>query len=247
MKRHACLTTIVSGAALLCAGGAAAAGSADDIGDLLTKIGKMSATPTQENYSRELQKSVNAAAVLSIAKSCAQQRGATAPATFTLVGVIRIDGTLNAPFPVPDTVFGACVANNIAATRFPLPPGDGHGWPVAIQFDAKSGKVIYVAGDKQTAMPRYSWSAQWVHTPLPAQPANVSKKCTASVWLSLDKNGRVKSAELGDSECPAAFNAALVDATRQWLGMSKQNAATRDAVDLRVSFTVSPGGMRVVP
>lgn len=245
MKRHACLTTIVSGAALLCAGGAAAAGSADDIGDLLTKIGKMSATPTQENYSRELQKSVNAAAVLSIAKSCAQQRGATAPATFTLVGVIRIDGTLTSPIPMPDTAFTTCVANGIGATHFPLPPGDGHGWPVAMQFDTKTGKAIYVAGDRQVGMPRYSSTIQWVHTPLPALPTSLRRRCTASVWLSLDKDNRVTSAELGDSECPAGFNTALVDAMRQWLGTSRQKSATEDAKDVRVTFVVSADGMRV--
>ncbi len=247
MKRHTCVMTIVANAALLWVAGATAAQPADDIGDLLTKIGSVSGTPTQENYSRELQKSVNEAAVQAVARSCAEQRGKAMPATFTLVGVIRIDGTLNTPLPVPDTAFGACVASNISATHFPLPPGDGHGWPVAIQFDAKTGKAIYVAGDKQPAMPKYSWSAKWVHTPLPALPAKLSKRCTANIWLSLDKSGRVKSAELGDSECPTAFNAAAVDATSQWLGISKEKAATGETVDLRVSFVESPGGMRVTP
>lgn len=245
MKRHASLLTSVAGAALLWAGVAAAAGSTDEIGDLLTKIGSASLTPTQESYSHELKKSVNAAAVLSVARSCAKQRGAAAPATFTLAGVIRIDGTMNAPFPVPETAFGTCVAGNIAATQFPLPPGDGHGWPVAMQFDAKTGKVIYVAGDKQAGVPRYSPTIQWLHTPLPASPTDLRRRCSASVWLSLDKDDRVTSAELGDSECPAPFNAALVDATRQWLGTSRQKAATEEAKDVRVSFVVSADGIRV--
>jgi hypothetical protein len=245
MKRQACLMMSAAATALLWVSGAAAARPADEIGELLTKIGSVSATPTQENYSRELQKSVNEAAVLSIARSCAQQRGEAAPATFTLVGVIRIDGALNAPLPMPDNAFGACVASNISATHFPLPPGDGHGWPVAIQFDAKTGKAIYVAGDKQAAMPRYSSTTQWVHTPLPAMPTKLTKKCTASVWISVDRNGRVKSAEPGDSDCPAAFNAATVDATRQWLGIDKRKAGSDEAMDLRVSFALSASGMRV--
>ncbi|MBS0438690.1 MAG: hypothetical protein JSS33_04710 [Proteobacteria bacterium] len=247
MNRHACLTTLVSGAALLCANGAGAAGTADNISDLLTKIGSVSATPTQAEYSRELQKSVNQAAVLAVARDCAQTKGAKAPATFTLVGMMRIDGTLTSTFAAPDNAFGTCMASNMTDTHFPLPPGDGHGWPVAIQFDAKTGKAIYVAGDKQSAMPKYSWSANWVHTPLPALPAHLSKRCTVGVWLSLGKNGRVKSAELGDSECPEAFNAAVVDAASQWLGMSKEKAATRDSMDLKVSFTAGPVDMRVAP
>ncbi|MBS0557640.1 MAG: hypothetical protein JSR27_09545 [Proteobacteria bacterium] len=247
MKAPVCLLAIVSSAAMLWAHGAVAAGTADNISDLLTKIGSVSATPTQAEYSRELQKSVNQAAVLAVARDCAQQKGAKMPATFTLVGMMRIDGTLNAPFPAPDNAFGTCVASNIIATHFPLPPGEGKGWPVAIQFDAKTGKAIYVAGDKQSAMPRYSWSAQWVHTPLPPLPPHLTKRCTASVWLSLDKSGRVKSAELGDSECPAAFNTAVVDAAGQWLGMSKEKAATRDSMDLKVSFTAGPVDMRVAP
>ena len=247
MNRHACLMTLVSGAALLCADGAAAAGAADNISDLLTKIGSVSATPTQAEYSRELQKSVNQAAVLAVARDCAQTKGAKAPATFTLVGMMRIDGTLTSTFAAPDNAFGTCMASNMTDTHFPLPPGAGHGWPVAIQFDAKTGKAIYVAGDKQSAMPKYSWSAQWVHTPLPALPAHLSKRCTASVWLTLDKNGRVKTAELGDSECPAAFNSAVVDAASQWLGMSKEKATTRDSMDLKISFTAGPVDMRVAP
>jgi len=67
----------------------------------------------------------------------------------------------------------------------------------------------------------------------------------ASVWLSLDKDDRVTSAELGDSECPAAFNAALIEDTRQWLGTSRQKATTEDAKDVRVSFAVSADGIRV--
>lgn len=245
MKRHASLLTSVAGAALLWVGVAAAAGSTDEIGDLLTKIGSTSVTSTQESYSRELKKSVNAAAVLSVAQGCAKQRGATALATFTLVGVVRIDGALTSPIPMPDTAFAACVAGGIGATHFPLPPGDGHGWPVAMQFDAKTGKVIYVAGDKQAGMPRYSSTMQWLHTPLPAWPTDLRRRCTANVWLSLDKDDRVTSAELGNSECPAAFNAALVDATRQWLGTSRQKATTEDAKDVRVSFVVSADGIRV--
>lgn len=245
MKRHARLLTNVAGAASLWVGVAAAAGSTDEIGDLLTKIGSTSITPTQESYSRELKKSVNAAAVLSAARNCAKQRGAAASATFTLAGVIRIDGTMNAPFPMPETAFGTCVASNIVTTLFPLPPGDGHGWPVAMQFDAKTGKVIYVAGDKQAGVPRYTSTIQWLHTPLPAAPKDLRRRCTASVWLSLDKDDRVTSAELGDSECPAAFNAALVDATRQWLGTSRQKATSEDAKDVRVSFVVSADGIRV--
>jgi hypothetical protein len=245
MNRHACLMTLVSGAALLCADGAAAAGAADNISDLLTKIGSTSVTPTQESYSRELKKSVNAAAVLSVARSCAKQRGAAEPATFTLVGMVRIDGALSSPVPMPDTAFGACVAGGIGASHFPLPPGDGHGWPVAMQFDAKTGKVIYVAGDKQSGVPRFTSTIQWLHTPLPAAPPDLRRRCTASIWLSLDKDDRATSAELGDSECPAAFNAALVDATRQWLGTSRQKAATGEAKDVRVSFVVSADGIRV--
>ncbi len=245
MKRHASLMTSVAGAALLWVGVAAAAGSTDEIGDLLTKIGSTSVTPTQESYSRELKKSVNAAAVLSVARSCAKQRGASEPATFTLVGMVRIDGTLTSPVPMPDTAFGACVAAGIGASHFPLPPGDGHGWPVAIQFDARTGKAIYVAGDKQPGVPRYTSTIQWLHTPLPASPPDLRRRCTASIWLSLDKDDRATAAELGDSECPAAFNAALVDATRQWLGTSRQKAATGEAKDVRVSFVVSADGIRV--
>jgi hypothetical protein len=245
MKRHASLLTSVGGAVLLWVGVAVAAGSTNEIGDLLTKIGSTSITPTQESYSRELKKSVNAAAVLSVARSCAKQRGAAAPETFTLAGVIRVDGIMNASFPMPETAFGTCVAGNIAATHFPLPPGDGHGWPVAIQFDTRTGKAIYVAGDKQAGVPRYTSTIQWLHTPLPAAPTELKRRCTATVWLSLDKDDRVTSAELGNSECPAAFNAALVDATRQWLGTSRQKATTEDAKDVRASFVVSADGIRV--
>jgi hypothetical protein len=152
---------------------------------------------------------------------------------------------MNASFPMPETAFGTCVAGNIAATHFPLPPGDGHGWPVAIQFDTRTGKAIYVAGDKQAGVPRYTSTIQWLHTPLPAAPTELKRRCTATVWLSLDKDDRVTSAELGNSECPAAFNAALVDATRQWLGTSRQKATTEDAKDVRASFVVSADGIRV--
>ena len=94
MKRHASLLTSVASAALLGMGVAAAAGSTDEIGDLLTKIGSTSVTPTQDSYSRELKKSVNAAAVLAVARSCAKQRGAAAPATFTLAGLVVLAAAL---------------------------------------------------------------------------------------------------------------------------------------------------------
>lgn len=245
MKRQACLTTSFAAAALLLVSGASAARAADGLGELLTKIDAVRETPVQENYSRELQKSVNSAAVAAVAQACAPQaRGATVR-TFSMLGMIRIDGVLNDPTPIPDNAYTQCVANNISATHFPLPPGEGRGWPVAIQFDAKTGKAQYVAGDKQPTVPRYASTLHWVHTPLPPVPSGSIKKCAASVWLSIAPDGRVKSAEAGDSDCPAVFMTTALDATRQWIGFDKQAKSSDDATDLRVNFTVYPAGIRV--
>lgn len=245
MKAQACLVASTAAVMALWMGGVSMAQAADNFGAIVTKIDAARDTTVQENYSREIQKSVNAAAVAAVAQACAPQaRGATVR-TFSMLGIIRIDGVLNDPTPLPDNAYTQCVANNISATHFPLPPGDGHGWPVAIQFDAKTGKALYVAGDKQPTVPRYASTLHWVHTPMPPVPSGSFKKCAASVWLSVASDGRVKSAEAGDSDCPAVFMSTALDATRQWVGFDKQAKPSDDATDLRVNFAVYPSGIRV--
>lgn len=243
MNRNSIHVLLVILAGTLAAPAARAASST--IGELLAKIDAAAPTAVQQSYSRELHKSVNSAAVRAMAQDCAQQRSPGRASTFSMLGVVRIDGVLSSPIPMPVNAFTACVAASIGSTHFPLPPGDGKGWPVAIQFETATGKVAYVAGDALPAMPRYSNSPHWVHTPLPPMPEKLARRCSASLWLNLDTDGRVNSAEQGDSECPAAFNASALEAARQWMGMDKQKKADDAPMDVRITFVLSPGGMRV--
>ena len=249
MKLHTWLMAGVAGTVLLGASAAAAGQSADVLGVLVARIKKASVMPDQSRYSHEIQKSVNSAAIQDMARTCAQSHPGLRAQTFTLLGIMRIDGVLKAPIALPDNAFTSCIVDNVAATHFPLPPGNAGGWPVGIQFDSATGKALYMAGDKQAAMPQYqsySTSAMhWVYTPVPIVPATLRKSCAASVWMTVGADGHVESADTGDSSCPSALNKAVVDAASQWLKVSTSGSSSGGSMDVRISFSITKTGVKV--
>ena len=196
MNKLAYRAALVACTLVLPAGAAAGGSPGGNFDALAARIHKASTTDQQSNYSRTLRKSVNAVAVRNLEQTCASQHPGADVQTFTLVGVIRQDGVFHAPIPLPKNDFTSCMADKMATVNFPLPPGQQRGWPVAMQIDGTSGKVLYMAGDMQPALPRYSQTASsttpWLYTPVPVHPAGLGKPCAISVWLSVGVEGRVQ-------------------------------------------------------
>lgn len=249
MKWHAYLTMFVIGVVVLQAGAAAASPSDEHFDALIAQIDKTRSATPQSAYSLQLQKSINAGAVRSLERTCARKHPGARVQTFTLLGIMRLDGVLKAPVPLPDNAFTACIADQIASVSFPLPPGNGNGWPVGMQFDGATGKVLYVAGDKQLAMPQYSRSTpalrQWMYTPVPVIPAGLNKACETSVWLTISAHGHVTEAEMGDSSCPSTLSKAVVDSASQWLNIGVPGSHSADARDVRISFRIENKRIKV--
>lgn len=246
MKRYTLLTICVVGMALLYANAAIAGGSFDA---LAAQVHATSMKKPQSTYSRQLRKSMNAAAVRHLERTCARKYPGVSGQTFTLLGTMRLDGVLKSPTPLPDNAFTACVAHKMASVTFPLPPGNEKGWPVALQFDAKSGKVLYMAGDRQTAFPIYRQTVQrskpWMYAPVPEIPAGKHKSCSISVWLSVGTEGRVHGVDVANSSCSASVTKAVKDAASQWVYFDKAGAARSDSMDVRLSFNVGRSRIRV--
>ncbi|WP_113064276.1 hypothetical protein [Oleiagrimonas sp. MCCC 1A03011] len=248
MKWYACLAICVMGTVALQASAEAADRSPENFDALLVQISKVSSTASQSAYSRELQKSVNADAVRRVEQACARKHHASVK-TFSLLGIMRLDGMLKAPVPLPDNAFTACVADQIASVTFPLPPGKGNGWPVAMQFDGKSGRVLYMAGDRQRSMylPRQRATAarKWVYTPAPRIPANRHQACEMSVWVTVGVHGRVQEVDKGNSSCSPVVGRYVTEAAHQWINANMHGAAESEPRDLRISFSVGKRRVRV--
>ncbi len=224
--------------------GTQAAGASDtSFAPLVARVMKASAKPDQAKYSTQLRKSVNSTAVRRVEQACAKQHPGKAGQTFSMMGVMRIDGVFRKPTPLPDNDFTRCVSDNMDSVNFPLPPGDQTGWPVVMQFDATTGKVIFVMGDRQTAVPHYRQprSAKWVYTPTPLIPKSLKQQCVTSVWVSVQAAGYVNEVDLDDSNCPKAVRNSVMNAAHQWI----YTGATDDSMDLRVSFRIVSGRVRV--
>lgn len=240
MMKHAFRAALAVCTLVLSAVALAAGSPGGDFDILAARIHKASSTDSQSAYSRMLRKSVNATAVRNLEQSCARAHPGAGMQTFTLVGVIRQDGVFKAPIPLPDNDFTACVAHKMASVTFPLPPGQQRGWPVAMQLDGTSGKVLYMAGDFQPALPRYrrtaSSSMPWLYTPVPIMPEGLGKPCAISVWLSIGTEGRVKEVDVADSTCPSTAKKAVVDAAGQWVYLGTPGTRRSDSMDVRLSF-----------
>ncbi|KGI78845.1 hypothetical protein LF63_0102615 [Oleiagrimonas soli] len=230
------------GAAMLQVTAATAAPAADDFDALVVQIKKTSATPPQSAYSTELQKSVNAGSIHRLEQACASKHAGDAVETFTLLGVMRLDGALKSPDALPDNAFTKCMADSIGTVSFPLPPGNGNGWPVAIQFDGKSGRVLYMAGDKAHGMylPRQRTASgrSWAYTPVPILPANLRKACEMSVWVTVGVHGRVQEVDKDNSTCVPKVDKAIMEAAHQWLYVDAKGSAATEPRDLRISFGI---------
>lgn len=249
MNRLAYQAALAVGALVLSAGVVAAGSPGGNFDALAARIHKVSSTDQQSNYSRTLRKSVNAVAVRNLEHSCARKHPGAHLQTFTLVGVIRQDGVLKAPIPLPKNDFTSCMAGKMATVNFPLPPGKQRGWPVAMQIDGTTGKVLYMAGDMQPALPRYRQTSyttmQWLYTPVPIHPANLGKPCAISVWLSIGVEGRVEEVDVADSSCPSKVRKAVVAAAGQWLYLGTPGARRSDSMDVRLSFDIGRTGVQV--
>lgn len=250
MNWHKYLITGLIGVLAMQSGVATAAGATEDFYDLAGRIDKASATNFQPKYSSRLRQSINAMAIQHQENLCAQKYPGVRVQTFSLVGVMRMDGAFKSPTPLPDNAFTRCVAERMDLVTFPLPPGSGRGWPIAMQLDGTTGKVLYVAGDSQRAFPSYSQrpsarSMPWRYTPIPLVPSDLPKPCELSVWVSVAESGQVSEADAAASTCPPEVDKAVEAATGQWIYMGapgSQKVATRD---LRVSFSIEKNRVRV--
>lgn len=246
MKWHTCLTVLVIGVAVLSASAAAAGRSTENLDALVARINKTSSTSSQATYSRQLHMSVNAAAVQHLERTCARKHAGIHVQTFTVLGIVRLDGVLMSPVALPDNAFTACMADKMASLHFPLPPGSGNGWPVAMQFDAKTGRVLYMAGDRQSAMPLYRPTPrQWMYTPVPVIPGNLRKACVTSVWMSVGVHGRVESVDMGDTSCPSSLSKAVMDTAQQWLNIGVHDSKSTDPTDVRITFNIGKARVKV--
>jgi hypothetical protein len=245
MKRYTYLAVCVIGAMALHAGAMAAGRSGGDFDALIARVHTASKMTSQSAYSQQLHKSVNAAAIRHLQRTCKRKHPGGGDKTFTLMGVMRLDGVLKAPVPLPEDAFTKCMASEIGSVNFPLPPGKGHGWPVAMQFDARTGKVLYMAGDRQSAMPMYGASRQWMYTPVPAVPSGLHKSCAINVWVTVGVHGRIGEVDVADSSCPATLKLAVIDAARQWIYIGAPGSKRTDSMDLRLSFNIGAMGVRV--
>lgn len=249
MKWHPCLKACVIGTLALQASVAAARPSTADFDALLARVDRASTTNDQSTYSIQLHKSVNAAAVRHLEHVCTEKHAGATVQTFTLLGVMRLDGVLKAPIPLPDNPFTACIADNMSTVTFPLPPGTSSGWPVAMQFDGTTGKLLYAAGDRQSAMPPYRQRPRsrnpWLYTPVPLIPAGLHNRCKISVWMGVDAHGRVGSVDVGNSSCSPVMEKAVVAAASQWLNLGAKDAQASDSMDVQISFSIGRSNVRV--
>lgn len=249
MNKLAFLAAFAAGSLVLCASSMAGGSPGGGFDALAARIHKVSATDLQSSYSRMLHKSVNAVAVRNLEQNCARQHPGADVQTFTLVGVIRQDGVFKAPIPLPRNEFTSCMADKMATVNFPLPPGKQHGWPVAMQLDGKSGKVLYMAGDMQPALPHYRGSSStatpWLYTPVPIHPSSLGKPCAISVWLSVGVEGRVEEVDVADSSCPSKVKSAVVAAAGQWLYIGTPGSKRDDLMDVRLSFNFGRSRVQV--
>ena len=250
MKWHIFLAVFVLGTMSWHVEGAAASGSAEDFYSTIAQMNEVRKTNLQAKYSRQLRQSINAAAIRHLEHNCGQQHPGARVQTFTLLGLMRLDGVFKTPSPLPENSFTRCVAGKMNLVTFPLPPGSGRGWPIAIQFDGSSGKVLYVAGDKQSALPHYSGQVSttavpWVYTPVPIVPEELQSDCTINVWVSVEEAGHVSEADVADSNCPEKFGKAVQTAAGQWLYMGAPGAKKVEQRDVRVSFKFRNRRLRV--
>jgi hypothetical protein len=247
MKWNIYLAACVIGTMVLVATASAADASAGEFNALVARITKASRAKSQPTYSQQLRKSVNAAAVQRLEKTCASDHAADRVQTFTMVGVMRLDGVFRAPTPLPDNDFTRCVAKNMGSVTFPLPPGNQQGWPVAIQFDGATGKVLYMAGDRQPALPMYQQprmaTMPWMYTPVPLVPKGVHKSCTVSVWVTVGTSGRVDEVDMDDSSCPSRMGKDVEADAHQWI--YKVGAHRTESMDVRLSFDIGMSRVRV--
>ncbi|MGA7296506.1 MAG: hypothetical protein WBW92_03205 [Rhodanobacteraceae bacterium] len=221
----------------------AASPSAGSFYELVIQIDNRSTTNSEKKYSSQLRQSINAAAIQHLTRACAQQHSDARVQTFTLVGLMRLDGVMRNPTLLPENEFTACVARQIDSVSFPLPPGHGKGWPVAMQIDSASGKVLYVSGDRQLALPVYrqrpaTTFMPWIYTPVPPAATNVSKSCTVNVWVSIAQTGRVDAVDVANSSCSAKVTDAVEAAAGQWLYMGASGSDKVDTRDVRLSFSI---------
>ena len=249
MNKHAFRAALAVGALVLSAAAVAAGSPGGSFDALAARIHRVSTTHSQSSYSQTLRKSVNAAAVRNLEQTCSRQHPGAGMQTFTLVGIIRQDGVFKAPIPLPKNDFTSCMADKMASVTFPLPPGKQHGWPVAMQIDGTSGRVLYMAGDTQPALPRYrrttSSTTRWLYTPAPVMPEGLGKPCAISVWLSIGVEGRVDQVDVADSSCPTTAKKAVVDAAGQWVYLGKPGTRRGDSMDVRLSFNFGRSRVQV--
>lgn len=245
MKRLTYLAACVIGMMMLYASAAVGSPSTGEFDGLVARINKASAAKSQSTYSQQLRKSVNAAAVRHLERTCSQQHPGVGAQTFTLLGIMRLDGVFKSPTPLPDNAFTQCMAKNMDSVNFPLPPGNESGWPVAMQIDGSTGQVLYMAGDGQPALSMYRGPTQWLYTPVPVVSSSLRKDCAVSVWVSIGVEGRVDEVDVADSTCTSALDKAVVDAAHQWLYIDAPGIHRADSMDVRLYFNIGKKRVRV--
>ena len=243
MKWQTFFAMVIVGVVGMQSNAEAASPSAGSFYEMVVQIDNRSTTNSQKKYAGQLRQSINAAAIQHLTGACAQQHSDARVQTFTLVGLMRLDGVMRNPTLLPENDFTACVAKQIDSVSFPLPPGHGKGWPVAMQIDSNTGKVLYVSGDRQLALPVYrqrpaSTFMPWIYTPVPLAASNVTKSCTVNVWVSIAQTGQVDAVDVANSSCPAAVTDAVEAAAGQWLYKGKSGLNKVDTRDVRLSFSV---------
>lgn len=249
MKWRTYLAACLIGTMVLIAHATAADAAAGDFNALVAGLARTSSAKPQATYSQQLRKSINAGAVQRLEQTCAQQHAGDRVQTFTLVGIMRLDGVFRSPTPLPDNDFTTCVAKSMDSVNFPLPPGNQSGWPVAIQFDGRSGKVLYMAGDRQPALPMYQQSSRssmpWLYTPVPLVPAGLHKSCKISVWVSVGVKGRVDEVDPANSTCPSGVGKAVEAVAHQWIYKTSPGKPRSESMDVRLSFNFGMSRVRV--
>lgn len=250
MNGHKYLTRWVIGAVALVASAVAVGSPASNFYELVGKIDEARTTNSQAKYSRQLHQSINAGTVRHLTEACAAAHPGSRVGTFSVVGMMRLDGVIKEPTVLPDNDFTQCVAGKIDVVSFPLPPGSGRGWPVAMQFDTASGKVLYVAGDSQRVFPQYraepgARATPWIYTPVPPAGPGMEKSCEMNVWLSIGVEGTIEEVDVADSTCSTSVSKAIEDAAGQWLYRGKAGSSQADAHDVRLSFSIISNRIRV--
>ena len=249
MKWHTYLAACVIGTMVLTVSASAADASAGGFSALVASITRTSVAKSQAMYSQQLHRSVNAAAVQRLVQACATAHADERVQTFTMLGVMRLDGVFRSPTPLPNNNFTRCVSKSMDSVTFPLPPGNQRGWPVAIQFDAGSGKVLYMAGDRQKALPFYQQTRKatmpWMYTPVPLVPAQLHRSCKVSVWVSVGTSGRIDEVDLDSSSCPKGVSKDVMDVAQQWVYKEKPGTHRSDSMDVRLSFDFGMSRVRV--